>query len=1833
MLLFPLFRLAAYAQSDVVVTVAITPPYPRNLADYADNPAKTLIRLQNTSGASLSVQLGGSIVGENGIAMRSSPQFKSPTPIVIGANATVMLNGSELSNLFDIHKITLEGISKQQLVRANGLPEGNYTLCIRAFDYQTSQPLSDEFIGCTPFTVIDLEQPFITSPICADDQTIVSRGPQNVIFNWTTPAGAPPTTEYTLKVVEMLDLRRNPGDAIYSATTPAFFEQTIRGNAFIYGPTHPTLVSGRKYAFQVIARDPMGKVNFRQEGTGNLCSFIYAQTQSIAQQDLGTPPPVNQQLDPKDFNCACKIERPTGTMSNASVKVGTELQVGQFRMKVLNVQVQGNKLSGEGKINLPLVDSKLVPVLVQFTDVQVNPSLQLMSGLVRAKVKDDVTFLPKMPNPDLSTVPLSSNDLNSLDTYFDRNAKQMLSNINTSADNLGFELPLGLDKGVGGIRTVVAITGLTFTPTQAAFDALTVVDLVGEGTKVALGGSGICVNNGGLCGQGTLYLAEDLRIASARLTLKGRSGSLAAPTDSGTYVVFDKTGFSRMRIRANFEFPQNMLERQTNRAQAVSASLVADAVSWSDWLGRVEIDPFYLSGSTDLGFRMKENILAVYDHSSKRNPPNLPNIPEKENLKNTTWEGFYLPEMMVDLPPAIRKIGTGEAVTASAKDLIVDKMGLSGALQINNLFSVGEGDLGGWYYSVDNIHVKFLNNSFVSGGMQGKVVLPISGTDPNKSGTQLSYTCNLSKPQEALQFQFVIKPTDHLEVPMWLAKFKLLNSSNITITAEEGNFLAAADLSGYMDVEVNIPSVPKIEFHLMEFEGLVVKTKPDYLSVRKFHAGTASPQKWVSGFPVTLKDIRPVINGSQAGLGFTLDINLSDIKTIPNAAFGFQLLGDLRFKQGRPDWTYATTLLDKVALKGELGPGRVDGFVEFIRNKGALGDGVQGCVDVTMPPGFNVKGQVMLGKAQQGFYYFYCDALLKLPPPGITIGGGIIPVSIFGFGGGFYYNLAQRPFNVEAFMNEGADGKNCQDISNRFTPQRFQVGMQASVVVGISDGTSFQAKGTLTADANAATMAVGNIRLDVNTYLINPLADIEKAFVKARGVINYDAANKIFDAAYDVPMQYPPAPAFPIVSSRSWFHFKANMGSNQYFVKMGEPSNPNTMSFLKMVNFKSYFMLGNSDIPGMPPPPSEVVSGLGSAYVADRNATAIRSGAGFAHGSSFQLGSAEDLKFLIFFMKLGAAIGYDISLLRYTEGCNGNPDPPGLNGWYAVGQEWMWAQFAFGLDVDEWIFKGKVTVGEVKMAALLRGGLPNPTWFEGMLYGEYNLFNGWVKGRMNFKAAFPHPVEKCVPEANPFASGQPIISEVAPSDGASGISILARPRVSFNYPVDTPFELEGKDSDGGIIYQNYMLEVDRWEIYHGNQLVASKANRNLPLRCTESLTNEGYLLTLIKGFSFEPDQSNYRLEVHVQVKIRLKNGLYDIYKFNKKPVEETKIVHFSTGPCIKSLSEERVAEVSYPFSRQRYLLQNEQRDGYVKLREVPKCLMAGDMRAVFTPLRTNATAPETPIQYIENEKKLAFRIPDLPNETVVRLDIIQRAPKKKSKFDFDQSKLLTFSSRNILLSDTRNQSPIAAVASTFQQGGKMMLVAAGSDLRNKVELRTTSIAGLGEDDNLTDQIIYTYYFRTSRYNTLAEKLNNMAPGGVAQITPSGSLGEVVEADIGTSERFDVFDVKGYSYPDEGQNQAIIRPLVSITEDPSANAWYTSYVTPYYISAYRLKASGHFNHLKENMIRYPEERQEVGDFPPTGPVYLLPWSADPPLSNLELGFQFNNSLNSMKVTGK
>lgn len=259
----------------VTITISVSPPYPSHIYDYTSQPNKIMATLLNTSANMQTVYVLGKVSNGGNISVYTDPKFKMSPGIELQPGAQFRLNLDNLGKVFNADHLVFQGISRNEILTGNGLPEGDWTICLRAYDYKTNEAVSPEDPeGCSnTFSISDIEPPVMQKPECGQEIPITVS--QMLPFLWTRPTGASGNIQYNLKIFVVSPGTRNINDAIKTGILPLFFETTVNTNSYLLGPTGPALIEGQTYACLITASDQAKKMNFRNHGESEVCSFTY----------------------------------------------------------------------------------------------------------------------------------------------------------------------------------------------------------------------------------------------------------------------------------------------------------------------------------------------------------------------------------------------------------------------------------------------------------------------------------------------------------------------------------------------------------------------------------------------------------------------------------------------------------------------------------------------------------------------------------------------------------------------------------------------------------------------------------------------------------------------------------------------------------------------------------------------------------------------------------------------------------------------------------------------------------------------------------------------------------------------------------------------------------------------------------------------------------------------------------------------------------------------------------------------------------------------------------------------------------------------------------------------------------------------------------------------------------------------------------------------------------------------------------------------------------------------------------------------------------------------
>ncbi|MBE9463994.1 hypothetical protein ACFP1I_07640 [Dyadobacter subterraneus] len=1865
LVLLLLLSFYSMAQDPVRITTNVLPPYSPYIQDYPGTGNRVQVFISNLSGRSLSVRLLGKLEGDNGVVIKTSANYRPLQPQqLLPTDVNRLITRNELEGLFDLNQIEVQGMDKNLLYRGFPLPEGNYQLCVQAFDNATIRPLSAEFpMGCSgliPVRVI--EPPILIFP--QPDAEVTANTPQTQIFTWTAPVGILPNQiEYTLRIVELPISNIDPNVFIDAVALPksGIEIKNLKTTTFLYGPQHPPLQAGKRYAWRVQAVPVNGRFNILNDGKSPVQSFTYGKFGLIAQQPgieiaqaalpvipgLGSGTDTTKQatkymLSSKlPVQCSCQVPvNESDNVDNSTVLKSRKATIAGFQMELLaNVKEEKGALTGTGMIPVPMINNSYVKMRVNLFDVQCNAQGQVIGGFVRAIYKNGAPgYTPDYDKPEMPALEMTPATMQNLSGFFSTAKDQLVSSLTNSAKSVGFELPLGIDKTFGPVNTVIAITNMTFTPKEAFFDANTWINTANALVSgIPLSGYNMCFSPQKPCGEGILYLAKKMEL-SPFFALKGAEGAPVGPdgvfggpdTTQVTHVVFDQSGFKQMRVHGLLT-PPGLVDAQTQGKVEISVN--AGLVNFQDWTAQLSFPKFYVEGLSDFKFSMQPGKPALYDHSESKTPAKLPegylSGPEV-NL----WQGLYFPEIDLELPSFMKR-SDGKPLTVGVQDMISDNNGFSGKAFVKNIVAIDSGSLDSWYFSVDELSVSFLKSTFQNSSMNGKIVLPVFKT-PTDAASQLPYSCTLSKEEQngALSVLFQAKPTEEMNVDIWRAKLKLDNTSTVSVTYNGQGAEAKAVLTGALDIDAEYFTIPAAKF-----QELTLSSKAPYVSLKDAKFGFASPQKMMEDFPLTLKSgelVSDPVDPKLIGFKFVgaLDLTGGGDKGL-SATAGATLFFKTGLENGRPNWDFAKIKPDTIAVDAPLGPVHVKGSLAFYKNDEIYGNGIAGNVEMTVTGLVGGKVAARFGRTNEkagGFRYWYIGGKISIGATGIPFAPPS-PLVLRSFGGGLYSNVTRKvDANGEILYVPKPD---------------VAIGFNALVGIGLVTPDVLTMEGDMTLEFSNGSL--GKMALHVGAWLLGESKS--SSFAQGDGNVEYDFENKIFDANLNLGASYKvPAITISAEVKSTHLHFDSQ---GLWFLSMGVPTDRVSlnidMASLADFTFGSYFMLGNYNGSGsnLPADPFGFLNHeniLKELNYKNQNSQTFKDGSPLiAFGAGYSLDS--DFGVGPFHLRYGGAIGFDLALSKTNDKCNGVT--PGINNWYAMGQMYAYMHMALDLDIDTWVYEGTFTVVELEAAALLRGGMVNPVWLNGHVLLKYRVLGGLVKGKVNLEFWY-NKGGRCEPTfapPNPFA-GQPLIASLGPSGTDEEVSILSPFYAEFNYPVqsDLIIDLEipgGQKVEAGtqgsvtagpngstILHREFQLKYKDGFTAKVTKIGAGYANceSDNTGRISYDKNEDGdpnYSATFYRYNALLP-KSSYDLSLDLQVFIRDK-GKMTPYVFKGSYVEQKETVSFRTGPCIsvlsKGTSDQDPILTSYPYEGQRYFMKGDAAETFIKLKTNMSCCMTNlnsdenfDLKVRFTPLEGTTFADDKTgsvllagAEFLKD--KVTYQLPaGLKNKTLYRFELV-RIPKPafvKEQFASMQkakelAKKFTYANIYKAVNSDQFQSLSQNLASnnkfdnvgmgakqgpavnakyngvyekyTTISSDEYEKIAKGYGTETKINVSTekffndakftikisSEFAAKQKDQEQFGKSLevkmYRYYFKTSQFNTLNEKIM-AAEFPQTETLPLGKLVDALTGKMTSKEGFDSYEMETEFLGGDNYRP----PLVLLRADMSSN-WFKSIADP------------------------------------------------------------------------
>ena len=1501
---------------------------------------------------------------------------------------------------------------------------------------------------------------------------------------------------------------------------------------------------------------------------------------------------------------SCKdVAAPADNAPVATNYLNQTVKIGKFDLTIDDIAGAAGAYTGQGRIRW-----NGVPVRVSFSNIQINQSKQVIAGW--ASGIDDAF---RMPGIDLGSTNL--NDLQNLDgaalkTYV-ANLKNNLFDQAKAA--VAVPLPLGYDLGSG----LIGINYMRFTPTGADMGLVFNLELPEADSYLALAGVGICMApDKFIPNNALLYLLKDLKIPFAPLTFL--KGNLAPVNPTGTFGELTAAdGLKRVHGELALNLGSDILQLDDGNGNAkpgdVTATLKTDFTKWADWVAEVQLPPAF--GLVPLsGFTLK-GVSVQYDHSDLRNPAGFAPPAEYTGERGPTFQGVYLAELQVLLPKSFAG-QNGNRTGFAAKGCLFEGEEFTGRLApaTKPLLDYGTGSLGTWGFSIDDFEVLFVQNRFERGEMNGKIQFPISNDYFNYTTTLRDNLKNL---------QFVVQPkSGGYKVPLWAADMNIADGSHILVGLQNSNPVMDMQLNG--NILINTSVVPKaisLVLPNLYFEQLIVSNlnKPGAVSgggvyvnpgnwklvggifkdtpsnppapgARK-GGGPAAPEPlgdWpgestaaastdggLVGFPIEIAE--PHVYADAKGFGVELGayVSLGDASANIANAYGFvRILGNIKLVNKRPQPSFAGIYPTRFGISGSMGGGSVSAAIDLYNDDDdpKYGTGFKGVGQVVIPALATVEATVQFGKVS-GFYYAYADA-------SVIIAGGIpiappTPLVLNGVKGGFYYNMAPDNWvtpvvTIDNKIAPADPPKGHSNSGTNYRPQKGGWGIKAGVYLAMADRHLMTSLVQVEASFNGSALSRFSLTGQANVMDTDgELKTSKDAMVMARAEFVHDVAQKSYIFNADVSGQWPSVPVPITIPIRAYFD------PQKYHVKLGDPFAQRLEArFLDfdagLVRAKlvanAYVAFGN-DLPGMPRMPENVEAFLGTGEEATSAAAAQdqRQGefgkvasSGKVYDSNVPIGGdfmvllgagvSADLrvKVLVLAINAGGDIGFDAALFYNAKCAGSNSQAAGLFGWYGQAQLYAYLHGSIDIDVDIFGYAGRYKLCGLEAGAMFRGGVPNPTWAEGKVRAKGEILGGLVSFNASAKMAFGDP---CIPQytGDPLAKVI-IIQELRPM--GDKVATDATMAAVFNVNMNQEYTVQLPDNST----RTYRFGLGPYSLAYTDQAGKRQLFNGLG---TPVWANDNQLLLLPVNSGQLSSVRPHTFTVTATIEQKGAAGSFDYVKDGAgNPRTETKSIAFTTDNQADEILFRNVA-YQYPLDGQLYCLKG----------QVPQGLVAGSLpnealtksgyryEAVFVPKEPGPSL-RVPFAYQTGNERYPSQVvfafpPGLQNEKTYRLELhrinnavaagIVGISPLGTQLTLPASAGLKEERRDLLA----NQTAVQGAATTRR-----------NTLTGAIQLRGAAL--------VADKILYSFVFRTSRYNTFAEK---MAPLRFASTSYANAANQfrsdylTFELEPSESvENFEDFELFGYKSAKKDQPALLQpRPLEPMSKAYAYEDWVTKTV--------------------------------------------------------------------------
>jgi hypothetical protein len=490
------------------------------------------------------------------------------------------------------------------------------------------------------------------------------------------------------------------------------------------------------------------------------------------------------------------------------------------------------------------------------------------------------------------------------------------------------------------------------------------------------------------------------------------------------------------------------------------------------------------------------------------------------------WRGVYLDSARVFLPsdwqfgnidPFVQ--GLQEApVSISGRRLVLDDGGFSGDVSASGLSRLGPVSFGGFQGTLDSLRFVINQTALDTGFVEGWLKIPFLSSE-------IAYHATFS-PVGFERAYARLTSQEAIEVPALRSKL-LIQRGEFAYERPIGTLTMDAKLT----VEQEGVSLRDVQVY-----GLSISNDGGIKLQRTWMAFDAASEASFKNFPVALDSIGfgSGQDGNEVWLGLAGRFSLSE--TLPSGKGAFRFFA--RRERPGASWSFHRLAVDKLDVAYENAAVRFRGQMDYIEDDPVYGDGFKAGLRMRVQDQFDVDGTFIAGATS--FRYWYVDAKLQLPPPGIQL--GTLPLSLYGFGGGAFSRMRASIDTVT--------------LKATYVPDQSTLfGLKALVSLGTSANAGYvwNADATLEAAA-AASGGLQSLTLRGDNWM---LTEVSRREEKLWGTVFVDlpVSRPVLHANLTLNVDLKPA-----MTGNGWaeLHFSPDT----WYVNVGTPSRPDSLTLL-----------------------------------------------------------------------------------------------------------------------------------------------------------------------------------------------------------------------------------------------------------------------------------------------------------------------------------------------------------------------------------------------------------------------------------------------------------------------------------------------------------------------------------------------------------------------------------------------------------------------------------------------------------------------------------------------